>query len=115
MLSDWDLIVATCNWNGSCNRILSGEARARVWEKGDGFGQMSAAELAKIIGLDDWSHLRDSSAGAKFSVARQIRKELANMDLDRALKFGNEIAFQTHEETVEETVAKLGLQNEVAR
>lgn len=72
MLNDWDLIVATCNWNGSCNKILTQAQLDDAWTAGDGYGKMDRSELAELDLLGDWTHLRDSSDGAKARVAGVI-------------------------------------------
>lgn len=76
VLTDWDLIVATLNWRGSCNRILTPEQRARAWEAGDGYGKMSPAQLRELDLYEDWSHIRDSSDEGQAAVAFAIRGAL---------------------------------------
>lgn len=75
-LTDWELIVATLNWRGSCNRILTQAQRTAAWVAGDGYGKMSEAALRGLELLEDWSHIRDSSDEGKAAVAFSIRESL---------------------------------------
>ena len=76
VLNDWDLTVATCHVNGTCNRILSAEDFDAVWPEGDGYGRMSLSELRALEIDGDWSHLRDASPEGHARVAAKIRERI---------------------------------------
>lgn len=46
----------------------------RIFEMGDGFGNLSGAELSEMELWYDWSHIRDSSDKALAKMAEAIRK-----------------------------------------
>lgn len=108
-MNTWDLIVSVLYFRGSCNRILSADALARVWEQGDGYGRMSLAELSGLELVGDWSHIRDSSHEGQERIAKQIRSELSKMDRERKQRFPG-LAQQPnhHHRVVKEVVGKLG-------
>lgn len=91
-LNDRELINATLNWRGSCNRILTPAQRTRAWVAGDGYGKMSLAQLRDLELLEDWSHIRDSSPEGTAAIAASIRQSLGGRLL-----------------TVQEVVRKLGV------
>lgn len=106
-LRNWDLVVATLFHSGSANRILSPEARVRVWTKGDGYGKMSSAQLRSLGLIEDWSHIRDSGKEAQEAIVAQIRHELLQMDRTAA----HRVPDGYHESLVAQVVAKLGVRS----
>lgn len=72
--NDWPLIVSHMHFNGNRYRKdLTDEQMWTIYCLADGFGKMTSAELSKINGGWDWSHIRDSSDEAITRMANRIR------------------------------------------
>lgn len=54
-------VVDYLHWNSRKYGYLSSDEAYEVFAEGDGFGGLSADELAQINSGFDWSHVRDSS------------------------------------------------------
>lgn len=73
LLSDWDLMVATCHYSGSLRWVVAG-SQERLFRMADGFGQLDDDGVRKVWG--DWSHFRDSSDDAVAAIAKDVRNQL---------------------------------------
>ncbi len=60
---------------GEHEKVLTAKEQMSIWELGDGFGELSLAQVAETE--FDWSHIRDSSPAAQAAMAQKIRDILA--------------------------------------
>lgn len=78
---DWRTIVAYLHWDGEQKNRLTPKQKYEVFCLGNGFGpDLTPTILAKINSGFDWSHIRDSSDGAKAKMAYRILKMVADND-----------------------------------
>ena len=67
--ADWTLIVDCLSYTGRYRDLLTPEQRKQARLLGDGFGKLDKGDP----NLFDWSHIRDSSAGALNDIVIYLR------------------------------------------
>jgi hypothetical protein len=73
---NWELIISHIGPRAMFRQRLTWEQQQEVWCLGDGYGDCTAEELARINSGWDWSHIRDSSPEARARMAEKIREIL---------------------------------------
>jgi hypothetical protein len=63
-------------YHSSDNMIPEKDCYCSIFEKGDGYGELTANQLSEMELWYDWSHVRDSSEEAIHKMAVMIREYL---------------------------------------